>query len=83
MGTVSKTSEIEMAEEAAYAATKKIEAILSGTSTDFKGAKAAHRAINQYIRLLKQQNAVGHLALTARRQIGKLHGLKPRQKGGA
>ena len=74
MSTVTKMSEMEMAEEAALAGAKKVTAVLSGASTDFKGATVAQKDINRYIRLQRQQNAAARLALSAisaMRKVGK------------
>ena len=78
--TIRKTSEIEMANEAANAAAVKLKAVLDRRSTDYKGALSAVKDINRYIRLLNQQVRAIRLSVGASRQLSKSH--VRRRKGG-
>ncbi|MDP2320632.1 MAG: hypothetical protein Q8O42_14990 [Acidobacteriota bacterium] len=68
---VTRTSEIEMAEETARLALGKIRAFLKGDSRDYKGAMAAQKDINAYIRLRNQQASNRRSALSLARRVSK------------
>jgi hypothetical protein len=53
---VHRTSELEMAEEAALRAVEKIFGCMSGQTSDFKGAPTAQKTMNAGIPFSNQQN---------------------------
>jgi len=68
-GKVTPTSAMEMAEETASIALAKVRAFLKGESADYKGAMAAQKDIDRYIRLRNQQVSVDRSALVIARRV--------------
>lgn len=64
-----RTSEIQMAEEAALVAFKQLHAFLSGKSTNYKEAVAAQKTVNKYMRLLDEENRQVRAGLSAARAL--------------